>query len=106
MIVASRGAVASAPTDSITPSRTTIVPLSITAPATVTIRAPRIAYTSGAAADSASVSPAAAAMEKASRRTSGSPRVALVQRELLVIEADLATGDDHVNDRRAHLQRI
>ena len=33
-------------------------------------------------------------------------RVALVQRELLVVERHVAAGDDHVRDRRPHFERI
>ena len=32
--------------------------------------------------------------------------VPLVQRELLVVERHVAAGDDHVRDRRPHLERI
>src|SRR4051795_12589242 len=106
-MTASCGGVTDASTASMMPWRITTVPVSMVPLETVTIRAPRIAYTPGASADVAAANATAApAAASTTRRTLRPPRVALVQRELLVVEAHVASIDDDVRDRGTHLERV
>src|SRR5262245_1458981 len=66
-----------------------------------------MAYTPGASADAPDRSTATAATAaRSGRRTLLPPRVPLVDGELLVVEAHVASVDDHVRDRGANLQRV
>src|SRR5215212_3213835 len=70
------------------------------------MRAPWIAKTWGASAWSAMKGTAASAASGNRRFMSGPLRVALVKRELLVIERHVAAGDDDVGDRGPHFERV
>src|SRR5262249_34913211 len=92
-----------------------IVPLSIGAPAAVTMRAPRIATTFGVSARSASGSATKPTRSKrfisssfvgAGLQALRSFGVTLVELELLVVLRHVSAGDDDVRDRRAHLEGI
>src|SRR6188474_1049037 len=103
MTMASFGMAALAPTASISPLRSTMLPEASSAPTTGTIFAPRIAY--GVAAG-----PCALEAAMARTRATDAMKVFFIVRPLLpahetlpeqpvlVLEADVASVDDHVLD--------
>src|SRR5687768_15037961 len=112
MMTASFGMAALAPTASIRPLRSTVLPVGVSGPATGTILAPRIAY---------GVTAGSCALEAAMVRTSVTAAMTVLfmvassllpahetlpEQPVLVLEADVAPVDDHVLDVRRDLERI
>src|SRR5262245_42553508 len=107
MTSAPAGTATEPPTASMTPPRMTTVPESIAAPAAVTIRAPRTANTFGVSARSASVAAAMVLAKSRRRFIKLLPfRVALVEREMFVVERHLPSRNHHAGDRGPDLERI